>query len=134
MPDHPTFDGADPAAVGAFQTALDDLVDVTSTAAALRPHLEVSPTFVDGQLLLVLLCLADDDTVDAHRRLANVEARRSVMTRRQRQLTELVHLAVSKQPYRFHALSCEHLAEHPDDHRLLTAAEIALARATRPSS
>ena len=61
MPHHPTFDGADPAAAHAYQTALDDLVHVTTTAAALRPQLEGSPAFVDGQLLLVLLSIAADD-------------------------------------------------------------------------
>ena len=92
------------------------------------------PTLVDGQLHLVLLCLADDDADAARRRLADVEARRQELTLRERQLTELVGLAVDGEPYRFHLLSAEHLAEHPADHGLLTAAEIALGRATRPSS
>jgi hypothetical protein len=132
MPEHPpSDDGADPTVDHAYRTVLDDLARVAPTATSLRRDLDRCPTFVDGQLVLVLLCLAEDDVVGAGERLAGVVGRRATMTRRQRQLTELVTLAVAGRRYRFHTLATEHRAEHPDDHPLLTAAEIALARASR---
>jgi hypothetical protein len=133
MPDHTMFAGADTAAAQAFQTALDDVLHVTATAEPVRLHIDRCPSFVHGQLLLVLLALAEGDLDGANDRLDVLTARGCDMPRRHRQLCEIVGLVVHNDRYRFQILTTEHLAEHPDDHGLLVAAEIALAHAARPT-
>ena len=131
MPDHTTFAGADTAAAQAYQTALDDLLHITAAAQPARLRIDRCPTFVHGQLLLVLLALADHDLHDASDRLDHLATLH--MPRRHRQLCEIVRLVVHNDRYRFQILTTEHLAEHPDDQKLLVAAEIALAHAPRPT-
>jgi hypothetical protein len=134
MPHHTTFAGADTAAAQAYQTALDDLLHIAAPAEHARLHIDRCPTFVHGQLLLVLLALADADLDGAEDRLGVLTARSGDMTRRHRQLCEIVGLVLDADRYRFQLLTADHLAEHPDDQRLLVAAEIALAHAPRPTT
>jgi len=133
MPDHTTFAGADAAAVQAYQAVLDDILHITATAEPVRLDIERCPTFVHGQLLLVLLAVADGDVHGATDRLEALTARRGDVLRQHRQLCEIVGLVLDNDRYRFQILTVEHLADHPEDRGLLVAAEIALAHAPRPT-
>ena len=132
MLDSPTFPGVDSAAAHAYQHLLDDLLAVTKADRALSVLLHCRPSFIHGQLLLVVLALMGADIDGARARLNAVQLGGGDMTPRQRQLTELIGLAVANQRHRFHALVVEHAGEYPEDQRLLTAAEIAVARTPYP--
>lgn len=120
--------GADASAADAYWQALVDVLRVPPAWPTLDSEVARCPQFVHGQLLLIVLAYAGSHRAMADERFGALDSRRADITRRQRQLTEIVGNAIGGHRYRFHALASEHHDEHPDDLDLITTAEIALSQ------
>ena len=120
--------GADAEAADTYQEALAAVVVVEVDEGRLGSAVERCPDFLDARLLWALLALAGGRAGDAAARLAPLEARRTTLPRRDRQLLEIVQGAVAGRRFSSHGLAAEHLAEHPGDQTLLTAMAVAMAR------
>ena len=133
MPIPELFPGADVQATRAYRHALDRFLDGEPHTARLQREVERCPSFIQAHLLLAVLALASGNSDEVDRRLSAVPVSQEAMTRRQRQVTEIVTCGVRGDSYRFQTLAIEHIAEFADDQSLLSACEIAVVRSSHCS-
>jgi hypothetical protein len=107
---NPTFTGADAAAATAYLAAADAVVRLQTSAAELEARLELCSEFVVGQAYAAFL-------MSLARRI------RSDMSRRERQLVEILLLSVDGDRRRAAALAAEHVDEFAVDGAALSVVD-----------
>ena len=119
----PTFTGADAAAAQAYIATANAVVRLQATAEELETHLEQCSEFAVGHAYAAfLMSLAGADT-RAARRAGMARRSRSGITRRERQLVEILLLSVDGDRRRAAVLATEHVDEFPDDAPALTVVD-----------
>ncbi|HEY5422983.1 MAG TPA: hypothetical protein VIK05_05925 [Ilumatobacteraceae bacterium] len=117
------FSGADTAAANAYVAAANALVRLQASAEELEAHLELCSEFAVGQAYAAfIMSLAGAPRVAA-RRAGLARGVRAGITRRERQLVEILLLSVDGERRRAAALAAEHLEEFADDAVALTIVE-----------
>ncbi len=118
-----TFTGADAAAAQAYIATADAVVRLQATAEELETHLEKCSEFAVGHAYSAfLMSLAGADT-RAARRAGLARRSRVGVTRRERQLVEILLLSVDGDRRRAAVLATEHVDEFPDDAAALTVVD-----------
>jgi hypothetical protein len=109
------FTGADPAAVEAYLAAVEAVVRFQASADELQVRLDRCTEFAVGQAYAAFIASLTGATADAahHARLAR--SSRSGITRRERQLVEILLSSVDGDHRRATALATEHVSEFPND-------------------
>jgi hypothetical protein len=117
------FTGADTAAAQAYIATADAVVRLQATAEELEIHLELCSEFAVGHAYAAfLMSLAGADT-RAARRAGMARRSRSHITRRERQLVEILLLSVDGDRRRAAVLATEHVDEFPEDAAALTVVD-----------
>jgi uncharacterized protein (DUF1697 family) len=118
-----TFTGADAAAANAYIATANAVVRLQASAEELEAHLEQCSEFAVGHAYAAfLMSLAGADS-RAARRAGLARRSRSGITRRERQLVEILLLSVDGDRRRAAALATEHVDEFPDDAAALTVVD-----------
>jgi hypothetical protein len=115
-----TFTGADAAAANAYIAAANAVVRLQASADDLEAHLEECSEFAVGQAYAAFIMSLAGAPRDAARRAGLARSVRAGITRRERQLVEILLLSVDGDRRRAAALAAEHVEEFPDDGVALT--------------
>jgi hypothetical protein len=115
-----TFTGADAAAAEAYIAAANAVVRLQASADDLEAHLEECSEFAVGQAYAAFIMSLAGAPQDAARRAGLARSVRAGITRRERQLVEILLLSVDGDRRRAAALAAEHVEEFPDDGVALT--------------
>ena len=117
------FTGADDAAADAYIATANAVVRLQASTEELEAHLELCNEFAVGHAFaafIMSLAGADDH---AARCAGQARRTRSGITRRERQLVEILLLSVDGDRRRAAALAAEHVDEFADDAAALTVVE-----------
>ncbi|HEY4611147.1 MAG TPA: hypothetical protein VFE86_17220 [Ilumatobacteraceae bacterium] len=115
-----TFTGADAAAANAYVAAANAVVRLQNSAEELEAHLELCSEFAVGQAYAAFIMSLAGAPQHAARRAGLARSVRAGITRRERQLVEILLLSVDGHRRRAAALAAEHVEEFPDDGVALT--------------
>jgi hypothetical protein len=115
-----TFTGADAAAANAYIAAANAVVRLQASADDLEAHLELCSEFAVGQAYAAFILSLAGAPHDAARRAGLARSVRAGITRRERQLVEILLISVDGDRRRAAALAAEHVDEFPDDGVALT--------------
>ena len=115
-----TFTGADAAAAKAYFAAANAVVTLHASAEELETHLELCSEFAVGQAYAAFIMSLAGAPHHAARRAGLARDVRAGITRRERQLVEILLLSVDGDRRRAAALAAEHVEEFPDDGGALT--------------
>jgi hypothetical protein len=118
-----TFTGADEAAADAYIAAANAVVRLQASAEELEAHLELCSEFAVGQAYAAFIMSLAGATNHAARRARLARRIRSGITRRERQLVEILLLSVDGDRRRAAALAAEHVEEFADDAVALTVVD-----------
>ena len=118
-----TFTGADAAAAEAYIAAAEAVVRLQASADELEAHLELCNEFAVGHAYAAFLMSLAGATNNAARRAGLAREIRSGITRRERQLVEILLLSVDGDRRRAAALAAEHVEEFADDAVALTVVD-----------
>jgi hypothetical protein len=118
-----TFTGADAAAADAYIAAANAVVRLQASAEELEAHLELCSEFAVGQAYAAVIMSLAGATNNAARRARLARRIRSGITRRERQLVEILLLSVDGDRRRAAALAAEHIEEFADDAVALTVVD-----------
>jgi len=118
-----TFTGADAAAANAYFAAANAVVRLQSSAEDLETHLELCSEFAVGQAYAAFIMSLAGAQKHAARRAGMARDVRAGITRRERQLVEILLLSVDGDRRRAAALATEHVEEFPDDRVALTVVD-----------
>jgi hypothetical protein len=110
-----TFTGADSAAADAYLAAADAVVRLQASSDELVAHLEVCRGFAVGHAYSAFMMALAGSTENAAHRAGLAREVRSGLTRRERQLVEILLLSVDGDRRRAAALAAEHVEEFVDD-------------------
>jgi hypothetical protein len=110
-----TYTGADPEAVDAYVAAVDALAHFRVSAAELESRLEICREFAVGQAYAAFVASLGGSTSQAARHARLARHARNGITRRERQLVEILLSAVDGAHPRAAALVSEHVSEFADD-------------------
>ena len=118
-----TFTGANTAAAKAYIAAAEAVVRLQVSTEELEAHLELCNEFAVGQAYAA--CIMSLAGADGHaaRRAGLARRTRSSVTRRERQLVEILLLSVDGDRRRAAGLAAEHVDEFPDDGVALTVVD-----------
>ncbi len=114
------FTGADTAAANAYSATVDAIVRFQASAEELEVRLERCNEFAVGQAYAAFIASFAGSMDDAARRAGLARRARSGITRRERQLVEILLLSVDGDRRRAAALAAEHVEEFADDGVALT--------------
>jgi hypothetical protein len=114
------FSGADPAAAAAYLAAADAVVRLQLSTDELEARLEQCREFVVGHAYAAFMMSLAGAADQASRRADLARDVRRTITRRERQLVEILLLSVDGEQRRAAALAAEHLEEFPTDAKALT--------------
>ncbi|HZX56840.1 MAG TPA: hypothetical protein VFE86_19285 [Ilumatobacteraceae bacterium] len=114
------FTGADAAAANAYLAAANAVVRLQASAEELEAHLELCSGFAVGQAYAAFMMSLVGAPHDAARRAGLARSVRAGITRRERQLVEILLLSVDGDRRRAAALAAEHVEEFRDDGVALT--------------
>jgi hypothetical protein len=117
------FTGADEAAAGAYIAAADAVVRLRVTAQNLEEHLDHCSNFAVGHAYAAFIMSLAGAEDHAAKRAGVARQIRSGITRRERQLVEILLLSVDGDRRRAAALATEHLEEFADDAVALAAVD-----------
>ncbi|HEX2784914.1 MAG TPA: hypothetical protein VHN36_15125 [Ilumatobacteraceae bacterium] len=126
------FTGADVAAAEAYIATADAVVRLQATAAELEAHLELCSGFAVGQAYAAFLMSLAGSTDQAARRARLARGARTRISRRERQLVEILLLSVDGDRRRAAALAAEHVEEFADDAAALTIVDRWFRQRQRP--
>jgi hypothetical protein len=115
-----TFTGADEAAAGAYIATANAVVHLQTSTEDLEAHLELCNEFAVGHAYAAYIMSLAGAGDRAARRARMARRSRSGLTRRERQLVEILLLSVDGDRRRAAALAAEHIGEFPDDTPALT--------------
>ena len=118
-----TFTGADDAAANAYLATAHAVVRLQASAEELEAHLEVCSEFAVGQAYAAVIMSLAGASDHAARRAGLARRIRSGITRRERQLVEILLLSVDGDRRRAAALAAEHVDEFADDAAALTVVD-----------
>jgi hypothetical protein len=116
----PTYTGADHAAVDAYVAAVDALVRLRVSAEELESRLEHCREFAVGQAYAAFVASLGGSSTQAARHARLARRSRHGITRRERQLVEILLSPVDGDHHRAAALVREHVSEFADDARTLS--------------
>ncbi len=114
------FTGADSAAANAYLAAAEAVVRLQTSAEELEAHLELCSEFAVGHAYAAFIMSLAGATDHAAQRAGLARDVRSGITRRERQLVEILLLSVDGDRRRAAALAAEHVEEFADDAVALT--------------
>jgi hypothetical protein len=114
------FTGADAAAAQAYIATADAVVRLQTTVAELEAHLELCGEFAVGQAYAAFLISLAGADEHAARRAGLARGVRARISRRERQLVEILLLSVDGDRRRAAALAAEHIREFGEDAVALT--------------
>jgi uncharacterized protein (DUF1697 family) len=118
-----TFTGADAAAAKAYIATANAVVRLKTSTEELEAHLEHCNEFAVGHAYAALIMSLAGDVDHAARRARIARRSRSGITRRERQLVEILLLSVDGDRRRAAALAAEHVKEFTDDANALTVVD-----------
>lgn len=118
-----TFTGADEAAASAYIATLNAVVHLQTSTEELEAHLELCSEFAVGHAYAAFIMSLAGAGDRAARRAGMARRSRSGLTRRERQLVEILLLSVDGEGRRASALAAEHVGEFPDDASALTVVD-----------
>ena len=118
-----TFTGADDAAANAYLATAHAVVRLQASAEELEAHLELCSEFAVGQAYAAVIMSLAGASDHAARRAGLARRIRSGITRRERQLVEILLLSVDGDRRRAAALAAEHVDEFADDAAALTVVD-----------
>lgn len=118
-----TFTGANSAAADAYFAAADAVVRLQTSAEDLETHLELCSEFAVGHAYAAFIMSLAGATDLAAQRAGRARHVRSGITRRERQLVEILLLSVDGDRRRAAALAAEHVDEFPDDGAALSVVD-----------
>ncbi len=114
------FTGADPAAADAYLAAAAAVVRLRASADELEAHLELCSEFAVGHAYAAFIMSIAGATDHALRRAGLARRVQAGITRRERQLVEILLLSVDGDRRRAAALATEHVEEFAEDTVALT--------------
>jgi hypothetical protein len=114
------FTGADSAAADAYLAAADAVVHLRASAAELEAHLELCSGFAVGHAYAAFIMSIAGASDHAARRAGLARRVQAGITRRERQLVEVLLLSVEGDRRRAAALATEHVEEFAEDTVALT--------------
>ena len=126
------FTGADAAAARAYIAAADAVVHLQTSAAELEAHLELCSEFAVGQAYAAFVMSLAGATEKAGRRAGLAREVRSGLSRRERQLVEILLLSVDGDRRRAAALAAMHVEEFAVDAAALTVVDRWFRERKRP--
>ena len=118
-----TFTGADAAAAKAYIATAEAVVRLKDSTEELEAHLEQCSEFAVGHAYAALIMSLAGADHRAARRAGLARRARSGVTRRERQLVEILLLSVDGDHRRAAALAAEHVKEFSADAAALTAVD-----------
>ena len=118
-----TFTGADDAAANAYLATANAVVRLQASTEELEAHLELCSEFAVGQAYAAVIMSLAGASDHAARRAGLARRIRSGITRRERQLVEILLLSVDGDRRRAAALAAEHVDEFADDAAALTVVD-----------
>jgi hypothetical protein len=121
--DHSSFTGADAAAAEAYIATANAVVRLQASTEELEAHLELCNEFAVGQAYAAFIMSLAGATEHAARRAGLARRSRPHITRRERQLVEILLLSVDGDRRRAAALAAEHVDEFPDDAAALSVVD-----------
>lgn len=110
-----SYTGADTAAADAYIAAAQAVVRMQASAEELETHLEHCSEFAVGQAYAAFIMSIAGAADHAARRAGIARRVRAGVTRRERQLVEILLLSVDGEHRRAAALATEHIDEFADD-------------------
>ena len=117
------FTGADDAAAEAYIATAAAVVRLQASTEELEAHLELCNEFAVGHAYAAFIMSLAGADHHAARRAGHARRARSGITRRERQLVEILLLSVDGERRRAAALAAEHVDEFADDAAALTVVE-----------
>ena len=117
------FTGADPSAADAYLAAADAVVRLQSSADDLEARLETCTEFAVGHAYAAFIMSLAGSNEHATRRARLARRVQPGITRRERQLVEILLLSVDGDRRRAAALAAEHVIEFADDATALAIVE-----------
>jgi hypothetical protein len=118
-----TFTGADEAAASAYIATAQAVVRLQASTEELEAHLELCSEFAVGHAYAAFIMALAGAPDHAARRARLARRTRSGVTRRERQLVEILLLSVDGDRRRAAALAAEHVEEFGDDAVALTVVD-----------
>ena len=118
-----SFTGADTAAADAYIAAANAVVRLKASTEELEARLELCNEFAVGHAYAAFIMSLAGATNHAARRAGLARRSRSGITRRERQLVEILLLSVDGERRRAAALAAEHIEEFADDATALTVVD-----------
>ena len=110
-----TFSGANAAAANAYVVAANAVVRLQNSAEELEERLEQCSGFAVGQAYAAFIMSLAGAPQRAARRAGSARGIRAGISRRERQLVEILLLSVDGDRRRAAALAAEHVEEFADD-------------------
>jgi hypothetical protein len=110
-----TFTGADPSAAQAYLAAAEAVVHLHARTEVLEARLEQCKEFAVGHAYAAFIMSLAGSNEQATQRAGLARSVRSGITRRERQLVEILLLSVDGDRRRAAALAAEHINEFADD-------------------
>lgn len=118
-----TFTGADAAAAAAYIATANAVVRLRASTEELEAHLELCSEFAVGHAYAAFIMSLAGAPDHAARRAGLARRSRAGITRRERQLVEILLLSVDGDRRRAAALAAEHVDEFGDDAAALTVVD-----------
>jgi uncharacterized protein (DUF1697 family) len=118
-----TFTGADAAAAKAYIATANAVVRLRASTEELEAHLELCNEFAVGHAYAAFIMSLAGASDHAARRAGLARRNRTGITRRERQLVEILLLSVDGDRRRAAALAAEHVEEFSDDAAALTVVD-----------
>jgi uncharacterized protein (DUF1697 family) len=118
-----TFTGADAQAAKAYIATANAVVRLKASTEELEAHLEQCNEFAVGHAYAAFIMSLAGADEQAARRAGMARSARPSLTRRERQLVEILLLSVDGERRRAAALATEHVKEFDDDAAALTVVD-----------